>query len=262
MNVNILKLASVIGTCVVHGIAMEAIPTTVIHIPVGEHVLFPVTFHDNVQYEVTIRRRSPLSIKILGWRPSSSEKPYIVHPLYQRRIEIYLKRYVMLKNLLIADSGEYEIQTNYFEAVLKNRDQSIFNLQVYEPVSQPVVTIHGNCGTADNITLRCSVSNGSNVMFHWEKDYLSINDTYATELVIDCINAKEHDTYKCIAKNPISNASSNPVSSGCFDGNDSTDNSRHRIVLVLVSLLIAILAITTFGYFLHESKSSKCYCQK
>ncbi|XP_072329310.1 hepatic and glial cell adhesion molecule-like [Scyliorhinus torazame] len=136
---------------------------------------------------------------------------------------------VVLRNIQINDSGIYEIEINYYGQELKNSDKVGFELLVFEPVSQPDVKIFGDC-TTPNITLSCSVSNGTNVTFHWRKESLSrtTDDAFnGTQLVINHGNEEEQHVYWCIAENPVSDAKSDPVRLELCNGNNGRAIQEH-----------------------------------
>ncbi|XP_067851591.1 carcinoembryonic antigen-related cell adhesion molecule 21-like [Heptranchias perlo] len=123
-----------------------------------------------------------------------------------------------------------------------------FELCVFEPVSQPAVKIIGNCSTP-NITLSCSASNGTNVTFHWRKQSLfgAIGDTYkGTELVIDDVNGKEQHEYRCIAENPVSNSTSDPVKPKLCNGNKG----------LLWIILLSLIPVSLFVWYSIISKET------
>ncbi|XP_038672499.1 hepatocyte cell adhesion molecule-like isoform X2 [Scyliorhinus canicula] len=213
LNVDIFRFTSVFHFFVACGGRILARPDTITNAPAGEQVLFPIQHNGTDQYDVTFRLKFPVSFKIFTWKSKNPEKLYIVHPLYKHRVGIH-RGFVMLNDVQVDDTGEYEIHIDYYGTELKNRDESTFRVQVFEPVSQPVTVIHGNCVSSPNISLNCSVSNGTNVIIHWEKvsssgDHHEIYD--GSVLVIDCVTEEEQYVYKCIAENPVSNATSNPV---------------------------------------------------
>ncbi|XP_078066244.1 hepatic and glial cell adhesion molecule-like [Mustelus asterias] len=154
----------------------------------------------------------------------------------------------MLYNVQVNDTGEYEIHIDYHGTELEKHDESTFNLQVFEPVSQPVTVILGNCLCSPNITLSCSVSNGTNYFIHWQKVSLSgvLNETYdGTVLVIDCVTEEEQHVYRCIAANAISNATSHPVTVSQSNG-ANPKGKRNRFILVYVGM--ACLASFSASY--------------
>ncbi|XP_078419744.1 hepatic and glial cell adhesion molecule-like isoform X2 [Cetorhinus maximus] len=199
---------------IVYGGAILARPDSIItNATAGEQVLFPIQYKGTDQYDVIFRMKFPLNFKILTWKSTNPKKLHIVHPLYQHRVAIH-SDLVVLNDVQVNDTGEYEIHIDYYGAELKNHDQNTFRMQVFEPVSQPAIVILGNCVSSPNITLRCFVFKGTNVVIHWEKVSLSgvLNETYdGMLLVIDCVTEEEQHVYRCRAANPVSNATSNPV---------------------------------------------------
>ncbi|GCB80413.1 hypothetical protein scyTo_0018109 [Scyliorhinus torazame] len=241
LNVDIFRLTSVFcffGAC---GGRILARPETITNAPAGEQVLFPIQYNGTDQYDVTFRLKFPVSFKIFTWKSEHPEKLHIVHPLYKHQVGID-RDFVMLNDVQVDDTGEYEIHIDYYGAELKNRDESTFRMQVFEPVSQPVTVIHGNYVSSQNISLNCSVSNGTNVIIHWVKvsisgDHHEIYD--GTVLVIDCVTEEEQYVYRCIAENPVSNATSNPVNIDLCDRTNHTGKRKHLMVLVpVVTFLI------------------------
>ncbi|XP_048460781.1 carcinoembryonic antigen-related cell adhesion molecule 1-like isoform X2 [Rhincodon typus] len=148
----------------------------------------------------------------------------------------------MMQEWRIKSSDLLNLHNFKLASELKNRDQSTFRIQVFEPVSQPVIEIRDNCVNSSNITLSCSVSKGTNVTIYWEKVSLSgiCSKIYdGGVLVIDCVNEKEQDEYRCIAENPVSNATSNQVT---FDERKAINPKGERNhLMVLVSVVMAVL---------------------
>ncbi|XP_041038863.1 uncharacterized protein LOC121275385 isoform X2 [Carcharodon carcharias] len=233
---------------VVCGKALLAKPDTITITAVGEQVLFPIRYQGRDQYDVTFTLRVPLALKILMWKSNNLEKPRIVHPLYQHRVGIH-SDFVILNNVHVNDTGEYEMYIDYYGIELKNRDESTFRMQVFEPVSQPVIVILGNCVSSPNITLSCSVSKGTNATIHWEKVSLSgvLNETYdVTVLVIDCVSEEKQHAYRCTAENPVSNATSNRVTVNLNNGANPTGKRNYLMVLIPVALAVLALIIVCF----------------
>ncbi|XP_078065171.1 hepatic and glial cell adhesion molecule-like isoform X2 [Mustelus asterias] len=204
---------------VVYREALRIRPDTVTNVTAGEQVLFPVQYQGTDPYDVNFSLKFPVPFKILKWKSNKPEKLDIVHLLYQHRVGIY-GGFVVLNDVHVHDTGEYEIHIDYNGSELKNRDQITFRMHVFEPVSQPVTVILGNCVNSPNITLSCSVSRGTNYTIRWEKMSLSgvLNETYGTVLVIDCATEVEQHVYRCIAENPVSNATSDPVTVSRYNG--------------------------------------------
>ncbi|XP_072428971.1 SLAM family member 5-like isoform X1 [Chiloscyllium punctatum] len=245
----LLNLQNFKLTTVVHLFALceslLSVPDTITNATTGEKVLFPLQYQGSDQYDVTFSLRFPLSFKIFTWKSSNPEKLHIVHPLYRYRVEIHAS-FVVLYNVQVNDTGEYEIHIDYFGTELKNRDQSIFRIQVFEPVSQPLIKIHDNCVNSPNITLSCSVSKGTNVTIYWEKMSLSgvCSKIHAREaLVIDCVSEKEQHEYRCIAENPVSNATSNQVTFNLHEGINLKGKRNHYVVLISVAMVVLVSTI-------------------
>ncbi|XP_038671337.1 hepatocyte cell adhesion molecule-like [Scyliorhinus canicula] len=221
--VHIFKLASVLHLFVVCGETLLARVGAITNAAAGEQFQFPIQYQAWDQYEVTFRLRYPVAFKILTWKSNNPEKLRIVHPLYQHRVGID-RGFVMLNDIHVNDTGEYEIHIDYYGTELKNRDQSTFRIQVFEPVPQPETVILGNCASSSNITLSCSVFNKTNVLIHWEKVSSSgvLPETYNdTVIVIDCVTEEEQHVYRCIAENPVSNATSDQVTVNLHKGSQA-----------------------------------------
>ncbi|XP_038672514.1 hepatocyte cell adhesion molecule-like [Scyliorhinus canicula] len=237
---------------VVCGEALNVKPDAINNAIAGEQALFPIQHKGSDQYDVTFRSKSPVSFKIFTWKSKNPEKPYIVHPLYKHRVGIH-RGFVMLNDVQVNDTGEYEIHIDYYGTELKNRDESTFRLQVFEPVSQPETAILGNCESSSNVTLNCSVSNGTNVMIHWEKLSLSgvLNETYdVTLLLIDCVTEEEQRMYRCIAENPISNATSDRVTVSHYSGANPKGKIQRLMLLVPLGLAVLAVPVPIIAYLL------------
>ncbi|XP_038672501.1 hepatocyte cell adhesion molecule-like [Scyliorhinus canicula] len=247
LHVHIFKLASVFQLFVPCGEALIARTDTITNTPAGEPVQFPIQYQGTDQHDVTFRLKFPLPLKILTWKSKYPEKLHIVHPLYQYRVEIHAD-FVMLNDVHVNDTGEYEVQIDYYGIELKNRDESTFRMQVFEPVSQPETMILGDCTSSSNITLNCSVSKGTNYLIYWEKVSSSgVLETYdVTVLVIDCVTEEEQRMYRCIAENPVSNATSDRVTVSLYSG--ANLNGRRKYLMVLIPVAVVAVLVLTIVY--------------
>ncbi|XP_078058821.1 hepatic and glial cell adhesion molecule-like isoform X2 [Mustelus asterias] len=201
-----LTLLSVFHLLTLCETEITAVPDTTTNAIVGEQVLFPVHNQCTALYEAAFFIKSPIHTKLASWGFNTFDK----RPLYENRLQRSVNDSVKLLNVQITDTNLYQIEINCFDKSMTAAREQLFDLQVFEPVSKPLTTV--TCSAA-NASLSCEVSNGINVTIHWEKLSLSgaINGTYdGPELVIDHANEEEQYWYKCIAENPVSNATSDP----------------------------------------------------
>ncbi|KAG5849600.1 hypothetical protein ANANG_G00112670, partial [Anguilla anguilla] len=107
------------------------------------------------------------------------------------------------------DSGEYKVQ---------NTDQNIntvFQLNVYIPVSKPHVSVTGD---EYPCTLLCSVERGTGVTLSWyregeKKPYVTSPVESAPHLVLP-VPVERSGMYTCEARNSVSNETSDPLTVG------------------------------------------------
>ncbi|XP_059845684.1 hepatic and glial cell adhesion molecule-like [Hypanus sabinus] len=249
LNISIFKLVSVFHLILVCRGALYARPGTVTNAAAGQTVMFPIEHQSNEdQYDVTFRLTFPQLFNIFIWTSNNPDNLHIVHPHYKHRTTIK-NGSVVLYDMQVSDNGEYQIRTDYYGVELKNHDQSTFTIQVFEPVSQPVAKTFSHGQNAPNITLNCSVSNAKAVMIYWEKISFSgvIIETYTnSSLVVDCATEDEQYEYRCIAKNPISNASSSEISiNSC---NTRNLNDKRNYLMILIPLVMMMMAISLLAF--------------
>ncbi|XP_078065179.1 cell adhesion molecule CEACAM21-like [Mustelus asterias] len=245
-----------------------ATPSTTTQATVGEHVLFHVNIRDGASYDLSFRSKSPSAIIAL-WAINNTVELKSIHSLYKGRAQWNMSGSVMLHNVQINDSRGYETEINYYGTELESSDIESFELSVFEPVSQPDVKIIGNC-TTPNTTLNCSVSNGTNVTFHWRKETLSgiigsafngTNVTFhwrketlsgiigsafnGTQLVIDLHNEEKQHVYRCMVENPVSRAESEPVRLELCVGNNGSLFWAFLLSLIPMSFYFYYAIIST-----------------
>uniref|UniRef100_UPI00398E4001 SLAM family member 5-like n=1 Tax=Pristiophorus japonicus TaxID=55135 RepID=UPI00398E4001 len=187
-------------------------------LPVGQDIQFPINYRSDEKYEVTFRRRSPVSLKIMAWNSARPERPYVTHPSYERRVQFHRDAFFVLQDVQLDDEGEYMVQTDYLGIQLRNHDRDSFTLRVFEPVSQPEVVITGNCSS--NLKLNCSTARGTKVTCRWERQRAGGvgNDTFqGAVLQLENTPELESHTNTCIAGNPVSEETSDPVTAGLCD---------------------------------------------
>ncbi|XP_078266121.1 SLAM family member 9-like [Rhinoraja longicauda] len=245
-NINIFNLASVLNLIVVCGGALHARPETITNTITGQTVMFPIEHQGKEeQYIVTFELKSPRLLKFFKWHSSDPGKLYLVQSGYEHRATIE-NGSVVLNNVQVNDSGVYQMRIDYYGSELKNHDRSTFRIHVFDPVSQPAVKriIHGQ--NAPNITLNCIVRNEEAVTIYWEKIFLSggIKETNAGPiLVVGCATEGEQYKYRCIVKNPVSNASSSEVSVNKCNIGNLNGKKNHLMILIPLGMLVGIILI-------------------
>ncbi|XP_072894529.1 HEPACAM family member 2-like [Hemitrygon akajei] len=185
-------------------------------VAVGEKILFSVNLHEKDIYMV--RLFGPPDISIGIWTVNKSVIPQNIHNKYEGRVQWNMNASLTLDNVQVNDSGKYTIVIDFLSNDTNNAAKD-FNLFVFEPVSQPNVTVVDNC-SSPNITLSCLVSSGTDVTFHWRKQHGATDDIFnGSELVINRGTDGEQPTYICLAENTVSNATSDPVKTKkCSEG--------------------------------------------
>ncbi|XP_067898121.1 hepatic and glial cell adhesion molecule-like [Heterodontus francisci] len=230
--VKITSFVPVFHLFTVCGAVTLVTPNTATAVTVGEQVLFRINHQAGSQYDVTFCSTTPRTT-IATWAINNSIEAKTMHSLYEDRLHWNVSGSVVLCHAQINDSGIYEIEISYYSTDLKSSDKERFELRVFEPVSQPALKIRYDCPTP-NITLSCSVSKGTNVTFHWriESSGAIVGAYNRTDLVIDLGNEQVQHVYRCIAENPVSNATSDPVMPEPCNGNNGAS-----IWIILLSLI-------------------------
>lgn len=243
-NFNILKLPYALYLIVACGEALISRPETITNTTTGEDVMFPIEHQGkDEQYIVNFRLKYPWNIKILTWHSNDPGKLHFVHSLYEQRVTIKHGS-VVLNDVQVNDSGEYQMRIDYYGSKLKNHDQSTFGIQVFNPVSKPMAKTFIHAQKASNITLSCLVSNEKRSTIYWEKISLSgsVIETYVqTILVIGCATEEEQHKYRCIVKNPVSNASSNELSVNQCNVGNWNGKRNHLMILVPLAMMVTLV---------------------
>uniref|UniRef100_UPI00398F43AB SLAM family member 5-like isoform X1 n=1 Tax=Pristiophorus japonicus TaxID=55135 RepID=UPI00398F43AB len=252
-----LALLSVFHLLTLCGTEISAVHYTIINVVVGEKVMFPVHNQCGAQYEVSFLSKFPTHTKLASWGLTESDG----HPLYKDRLERSTNDSLVLHNVQVNDTKLYGIQFECYSTKIAETKEELFDLRVFEPVSKPVMTITGSCSTP-NITLSCSVFKGTNVTFHWEKQSLSgaVNGTYdGSELVIDHVSEQEQYMYRCTAKNPVSNAISDPWTTEQCNSYHSKIQKRLWIMYTTAAtvLLFVLILLVYICYKRKQSASHK-----
>uniref|UniRef100_A0A4W3HFA2 Hepatocyte cell adhesion molecule-like n=1 Tax=Callorhinchus milii TaxID=7868 RepID=A0A4W3HFA2_CALMI len=207
-----LKVASVLHCLALHEAARSASLNIVKNVAVKGDVLFPVRHRSrDEKYEVTLRKKWPVALKILGWNSELMVRPLTVHPYYTARVHLIKAGIVQFRDVFLNDSGVYELTTDYLGPVLRNNNRDVFEVRVFEPVSQPIIRVSD---AFTNVTLNCSVSKGTGIAFYWKKTTYLESENFTSSgsvLVVKSGCEEQAFEYSCVAENPISQQTSVPV---------------------------------------------------
>ncbi|XP_064176440.1 Fc receptor-like protein 5 [Anguilla rostrata] len=167
-----------------------------------------------------------------------------------------------LSGLKMEDIGEYKVQ---------NTDQNIntvFQLNVYIPVSKPHITITHN---EYPCTIVCTVERGTGVILSWyregEKRYGSSDSLDAPYLKLPQ-TVETHGIYICEARNSVSNETSDPLTVGAhctatgppaIGANASPSGSSTGIIVASVIAVVAVLIAAVFAVLYCRKYQSHCF---
>ncbi|XP_072111682.1 SLAM family member 9-like [Mobula birostris] len=219
-------------------------PDTTIDAVVGQDVHFPVETQCEDQFLVTFQLLSPVAARLALWGTNMSETQ---HPLYKDRLYWSANGSPVLSNVQVNDSKRYETQIDCFHESSMGATKMIYDLHVFEPVQKPVITQIWKC-PPPNITLNCSVSNGTNVTFHWDILSLSENTNRTFEgpqLVVNHENEWKQYIFRCIVKNRVSNASSGlTITELCNENNFA----REHLYYIYPAMLLLLAVVVVYNY--------------
>ncbi|XP_036372539.1 signaling lymphocytic activation molecule-like [Megalops cyprinoides] len=163
-----------------------------------------------------------------------------------------------ITQLRAEDSGEYKVDSKDGQKKLVT-----FQLQVYERVSTPTVTV--TAVRRLNCSVLCSVENGREVTLSWQREGVTLSHTSSPDLNTNLslpleIGGPKH-TYYCEVKNPVSSQRhlldipENCTSSG---ETQEDDTARHRSYIIPIAAgcsLAGILAVA--GLTLHVKRGRR-----
>ncbi|CAL9705205.1 unnamed protein product [Knipowitschia caucasica] len=161
---------------------------------------------------------------ILTWSRLGDQDQVAVYPDHLGRASIDAGRALTLTSLSVNDSGLY---------TMKSTDPKL-SASLSLTVLEPIVNVTTNASVSPLVEHRstavalCSVSSGSSVSFAWfnsssevvVSDRVRLTEGNAT-LSIVTISRYDQGPFTCLASNPVSNATSDPVDFTIYYGPDN-----------------------------------------
>lgn len=186
----------------------------------------------------------------LKYTQNQSKRKLLIYHLKSRKQDelpnITLSKYkfdrkhnaVMIHNLQKDDEKDYEILVEK-----KNGDEEFCNIKVkvYEQISNLTVSVtEDSQNDTCKVTMECLMQTGEDVTFSWMKDDETLSHNSST-LEINITNDNANSTFRCTAKNSVSEHSSNyTLSSAC---NPVKDDNHHGLILYILVPTFILLAI-------------------
>ncbi|XP_053323268.1 HEPACAM family member 2 [Spea bombifrons] len=204
-------------------------PSTTIHGIKGKPLILPVHYNFNT---------SASGIQIIWLLERSNFLPrYLVNSMNQTVVPDLEFQHkfslnppnasLLIHSLNFTDEGNYIVKVNIPGSKTISATQKI-EVTVNVPVSKPIIQsqpTHELVEYVGNITFKCSVVNGTRVTYHWLKNGkpLRSSPSYTFSKNNDTFNiapVKKDDVgnYSCLARNPISELESDPITPTIYYG--------------------------------------------
>ncbi|XP_070252012.1 SLAM family member 7 isoform X1 [Myotis yumanensis] len=217
---------------------------------VGGSVTFPLTHSvDRIDSIMWIFK----STTLITIQPTTTNKPdtVIVTKNHDKgRLDFSHGNYSLkLSKLSKNDSGAYSVQIH--SSSLQEPFTQEYGLRVYEHLSKPKITLglksnkNGTCVT----NLTCFLERGGeDVTYSWKTLGKTSNEAHNGSVLPITWTLREKDmTFICMARNPISSNSSNPIFAQklCEDIAGDLDSTMGLWISLLLIVLILVLIILT-----------------
>ncbi|XP_077145597.1 signaling lymphocytic activation molecule-like [Ranitomeya variabilis] len=165
---------------------------------------------------------------------------------------------VVIQPLQEEDESDYELtlqKTNKYEDICH------FEVKVYEQISNLTLSVtEDSQNNTCRVTMTCLMHSGTNVTFSWMRDdKLLIHD--GSTLEISITNENANSTFRCTAKNTVSEESSeHKLSSVC----NPYQGTRYGLILyilvpTLIGVIIVIVVLILITKKCNRGMSSKQY---
>ncbi|XP_005663244.1 SLAM family member 7 isoform X1 [Sus scrofa] len=181
---------------------------------VGGSVTFPLNLSANMIDSIIWVFNTTTFVTI---QPKMADKKALIIVTQQRnkeRVDFPNESYSLkLSKLKKNDSGAYRVEI--YSSTLQNPLSQEYELRVYEYLSKPKVTVglqNNNNGTCVT-NLTCSTEEGEeDVTYSWISLGQANNESYGGSILPISLRREKRDmTFICLARNPISSNSSNPI---------------------------------------------------
>ncbi|XP_068821837.1 SLAM family member 7 isoform X1 [Capricornis sumatraensis] len=226
--------------CQLTGPAASGIPKKLVG-AIGGSVIFPLNLSVNLVDSIIWVFNSTTLVTI---QPKTADKKALIIVTQKRnteRVNFPLEGYSLkLSRLKKNDSGVYRVEIH--NSTLQDPLTQEYELHVYEYLSKPKVVIglqenkNGTCVT----NLTCSMEHGEeDVTYSWKSLDQATNESHRGSILpISWRWEKSDMTFICMASNPISSNSSNPIFAQNLCEGAAGGQTPYVILYVLLSFFL------------------------
>ncbi|XP_060679511.1 SLAM family member 5-like [Hemiscyllium ocellatum] len=215
----------------------------------GQSVSLPMVIHNRSMGNEIVWIQSSPRIKIA--RYIDGHVKYFGSEEYKKRIHLHPENFsLQINDLQREDAGNYEV------IVTPDSGKEIserVRLAVYEPVTGAAIHVGNAARWNCNVTLRCSVTTGSNVSYTWwtgpeipGKDSAHRLSGDGESLQVLFTGETNDSVVRCEARNPVSHRTAQIILRDVCHGNVpelSTGLSYLPLLLVIVLLVVALCLV-------------------
>lgn len=200
----------------------------------SEFIHIPSLVHHGVEGKpllLSVETRFPLDeVEIQGtWsltRPSGTRSTLVTFTKAAAITDMMYRNHLVfrepnvslqIRELMPDDEGDYHLKLNiefYNRTGRVIKEERTVHVTVDVPVSSPVIEKSPTSAVVEdkaNVTWRCSVENGTRVVFQWLRDNMALapSDRYHfsqdnSTLFISPVRKEDKGSYRCVASNPVS----------------------------------------------------------